>query len=58
MKEVEERDDNELESLREQLRRLSGLLRAQRAARARVEVDVVAWEAKVEALRAGGGGAA
>ena len=52
--EVVEGDDAELEGMRKQVRRVSNSLGAQRAARARAEAKVVAWEAKVETLRARG----
>ena len=53
MEEAEEGDEDELER---ELQRLSSSLGAQRAARARAEAKVEGWEAKVEELRAGGGG--
>ena len=56
MEEAEEGDGDELQSMRGELQRLSSSLGAQRAARARAEAKVVGWEAKVEELRAGGGG--
>ena len=56
MEEVEEGDEDKLESIRGELQRLSGSVRAKRAARARAKAKVVAWEGKVEELRAGGEG--
>ena len=53
---VEEEEEDELESLCEELQKLSSSLAAQKGAKARAEARVVAWKAKVDALRAMGGG--
>ena len=49
-----EQEDEELEVLRGDLRSLSSSLAAQKGAKAKAEVKVVAWEAKVDALRTEG----
>ena len=53
---MEEDEDDERKSLRGELQSLSTSLGAQRAAKARAGAKMVAWEAKVEALRAHGEG--
>ena len=49
---LEKDEEDELETLRGELQSLSSSLGGQRAAKARAETKVVAWEAKVDALRA------
>ena len=56
MEEAQEGDKDDLENMPCELQRLSSLIGAQQAVRARAEAKVVAWEGKVEQLRAGGGG--
>ena len=53
---VEEDEEDELETLRGELQNLTASLGAQRASKARAEPKVVAWEAKMDALRAQGEG--